>query len=569
MRWHRVASVLAATAVVVTGLLIGQPATAPHAFASPTAEPTSTAEPPPADPDEPTRPTSAPEETSPAPPLENEPSTAPDPSVPTPPAADPAEPGPDPGPPVLDREPPVISTNTQSPISWMIAGAVLLASGGVLVLVRRRAARGSGAGPAGSSTSPAPTSVWESPPAARLAALEAVGEAMIDAGYSVSTVRLVLEDMARVNGFGHAEIVVFPTALFVSVRGVGELRTGAVASGLSRLTLGQIDALDDVVTDVRAAPSDPVAVIGRIREIRATASPYTGTQRVVAYGFLSSAISVMLGASWGGAAIAVILGLLVGVALHLGERVQQRFQALVTVALAFGVATVVFTLTSYGFDPGVLPSLIAPLVILLPGGLLTTGVIELATGQMIAGAGRLAAGFMQLILLATGVVAASALVGVPQLELSGSSEPTGPLGPWLAVAVFGASIVVHLSGRRRSIGWIVLVLYVAYGAQVLGDLFFGGVLSAFIGAFAMTPVAALVARLRTGPAEFVSFLPGFWLLVPGALGLVGVASILDGDSAGLNTLVTTTSTMVAIALGILAGTAITSRWEEPAGMPDR
>jgi uncharacterized membrane protein YjjB (DUF3815 family) len=103
------------------------------------------------------------------------------------------------------------------------------------------------------------------------------------------------------------------------------------------------------------------------------------------------------------------------------------------------------------------------------------------------------------------------------------------------------------------------VLYVAYGAQVLGDIFFGGVLSAFVGALAMTPVAALVARQRTGPAAFVSFLPAFWLLVPGSLGLVGVATILDGDSAGLNTLLTTASTMVAIALGTLAGSAVSSR----------
>jgi len=496
--------------------------------------------------------------------------------TPTPPAGDdtspPAAPTPTPAvtapspaaspavtsPPGLENAPPAVTITTQSPFSWAIAGVALLASLAVLALLGRRNRT---AWPADAGTHPTPRVTTPSDPAARLAALEATGEAMIDAGYSVTTVRAVLEDMARVNGFPSAEIVVLPTALFVSIRGVGDVRTGAVSSGHSRLNLGQIDDLDDVVTDVRRAPSEPGEVVRRIGEVRASRSPYSVPQRVVAYGFLSGAISVMLGASWGGVGVAAFLGLLVGVALQLSERVTQQFQALVTVALSFGVATVVLTLTTLGIDPGVLPSLIAPLVILLPGGLLTTGVIELATGQMIAGAGRLAAGFMQLVLLAIGVVGGAALVGVPQLELSGSSQPLGPLGPWLAVAVFGTAIVVHQSGRRQSIGWTLLVLYVAYGAQVIGDIFFGGVLSAFIGAFAMTPVAALVSRFRAGPAEFVSFLPGFWLLVPGALGLVGVASILDGDSAGLTTLVTTTSTMVAIALGILSGMAISSRWE--------
>jgi uncharacterized membrane protein YjjB (DUF3815 family) len=80
-----------------------------------------------------------------------------------------------------------------------------------------------------------------------------------------------------------------------------------------------------------------------------------------------------------------------------------------------------------------------------------------------------------------------------------------------------------------------------------------------IGALAMTPVAYLVSTQRSGPAAFASFLPAFWMLVPGSLGLVGVASILDGDSAGLNTLVATASTMVSITLGILAGSVLGTR----------
>jgi uncharacterized membrane protein YjjB (DUF3815 family) len=72
----------------------------------------------------------------------------------------------------------------------------------------------------------------------------------------------------------------------------------------------------------------------------------------------------------------------------------------------------------------------------------------------------------------------------------------------------------------------------------------------------MTPVADLVARQRTGPPAIVSFTPAFWLLVPGALGLVGVAALLNGDSTGTTTLITRVETMVAIARGVLVGRAI-------------
>ena len=40
------------------------------------------------------------------------------------------------------------------------------------------------------------------------------------------------------------------------------------------------------------------------------------------------------------------------------------------------------------------------------------------------------------------------------------------------------------------------------------------------------------------------------------LGLVGVAALINGDSTGTTTLITTVETMVAIALGVLVGRAI-------------
>ena len=92
----------------------------------------------------------------------------------------------------------------------------------------------------------------------------------------------------------------------------------------------------------------------------------------------------------------------------------------------------------------------------------------------------------------------------------------------------------------------------------------GGVLSAFVGALCVTPVTALVARQPSGPAALVSFTPAFALLVPGALGLVGVADVLGGDATAAASLVATLSTMVAIALGVLAGSSLSNRMRRPA-----
>ncbi len=424
------------------------------------------------------------------------------------------------------------------------------------IAVSGRAAMITGSLPVASSEAP--------DAAAALAAAESVGSAMIQAGYSVETVQDVLGDIARVNGLPESEVLVFPNALLVSARGQGQHRTGAVASGDGQLLFSQIDEVQRTVDAARTGVLDPHSTVERIDRIRAMTPPYGRVVRVVGYAFLSGALSVLLGASWTGVSLAAGLGLITGTALLVSERLPRRYGALITVAIAFFVALVVFLLLRGGFGSGILSALLAPLVVLLPGALLTTAVLELSTGQMISGAGRLAAGGMQLVLLGAGIVTAGAVVGVPDFDFSEQPELLGPIAPWIAVAVFGIAISVHRCAPPKSLPWILLVLYVAYSAQVLGDLALGGVLSAFVGALVVTPITALVARRPSGPAALVSFTPAFWLLVPGALGLVGVADVLGGDAAATASLVATLSTMVAIALGVLAGSSLSNRWQRPA-----
>jgi uncharacterized membrane protein YjjP (DUF1212 family) len=447
--------------------------------------------------------------------------------------------------------PPAAARTNLSATSVAIAVSVLIVSATVLVIIVRRKP----------SAPTIPTRVRLSRTATSketLDALVTVGEAMIDSGYPSNLTRGALEDIATANAQPRAEIVVFPTALIVTLNNAETTATRAVSAGHRDYLLYELDGIDHTVRTAGRMPGSAGWVSEQMSRLRTMPAPFTRAQRIAAYVLVSAAIAVLLGANWLGLLLAAVLGAGVGVLLLLGERVASNYQVLVIVAASFGVSLAVFTVARTALDPGVLPSLIAPLVILLPGGLLTTSVIELATGHIMSGAARAAAGAMRLLLLAVGIVAAGALIGVPSVQLDSAADPLGPVAPWIAVAVFGVGIAVNQCARPRSIGWIVLLLYVAYGAQVLGDILVGGVLSALVGAAVVTPIAVIIARQLSGPPAIVSFLPAFWLLVPGALGLVGVTEVLGGDATGARTIVTTIATMIAIALGVLIGLASTS-----------
>lgn len=393
--------------------------------------------------------------------------------------------------------------------------------------------------------------------AATVYLLTQVGEAMLDARYAVGQITETLQDIAVANDLAGTEIVALPTALFVSSRAGDELATRAVSAGGRPLALYQVEELSRVVSKARHGELDPATGVTRVAQIRALPAPFSPLQQFIGYILMSVGISTLLGAALADLLVGAALGALVGGMRLAATRLRHELGVFVTFGSAFVVAVVVLLLgRSSSLQLAVVPAVVAPLVAFLPGTLLTTSVIELSTGAMVAGAGRLAAGGMQLLLLALGTTSAVALVGMPSIPITSQGHPLGALVPWVGVGVFGLGVVLNRCARMASLGWILLVLYAAYAAQVLGGLFLGGVLSAFVGALVMAPVGGLVALQRTGPPTMVTFLPAFWLLVPGALGLLGVATLVSGDSTGLTTLITTTATMVAIALGVLLGQAL-------------
>jgi uncharacterized membrane protein YjjP (DUF1212 family) len=446
--------------------------------------------------------------------------------------------------------PPSFATATID-IPMLIIAALTLIAGGLLLWALLRRKPTAAAVPAEGPREPEPAPVV-------LDAMASLGAAMIDSGYPVGPTRSALEEMAEADGLRAAQAVTFPTSIMVSSGGSdpssASVQTRVVSAGDTATLLYQVAAVDRIAGLARTGDRSASWVLRALDRVRSLPAPFSRLQRLGAYALLSAALAVLLGSSWTGVALAAALGIGVCGLLLASDHLDAVRRALIVVAAALGVGIVVFLVARF-IDPQVMPAAVAPLVMLLPGGLLTIGVVELATGDIISGAARVAAGAMRLLLLSAGLVAAGALVGVP--AVSAAQWPLGPFMPWVAVAAFGLGMGVYLCARPASIGWIVVVLYVAYAAQVIGAVFVDGVLSALVGAAAMTPVAVALSRLRTGPPAFVSFLPAFWLLVPGALGLIGAAGVLEGDSSGMGTLITTLATMVSVALGVLIGLAAT------------
>jgi uncharacterized membrane protein YjjP (DUF1212 family) len=385
-----------------------------------------------------------------------------------------------------------------------------------------------------------------------------LGDTMVDSGDPVTHVRDTLVRVAEVNGVRGAEVIVLPTALIVTLPGMQDSRTEVASTGESKLRLDQVEAVFTVADAAERGQIGARAAVVDLRAARDLPPPFAPAVIVAGHAVIAMGLAVILAGGWTEIGVAAVLGAGVGVIKQWAASRRLAIQVFLPVTCAFLVAAAVALLARTELHPSVLPPILGALVTFIPGGLLTTAVIELATAQMISGASRFVYGSLQLVVLSLGIVGGLQLVGIPAITVSETgSSVIGAIAPWIGVLVFGVGVLLSYAGRPGSLGWMLLVLYVAYAGQVVGGLLFGSSLSAFVGAAAMTPVAVFVATQRTGPPTLVTFLPAFWLLVPGAIALVGVTQVMsearvDGVSAILGAGVT----IISIALGVVLGLSV-------------
>jgi uncharacterized membrane protein YjjB (DUF3815 family) len=195
--------------------------------------------------------------------------------------------------------------------------------------------------------------------------------------------------------------------------------------------------------------------------------------------------------------------------------------------------------------------------------MLTFGMVELAYGDMVTGASRLLTGLVELVLLAFGLTAGAVLVGYrPENLVDAAVEyvaaPWAFAAPWVGVVVFGVGVYLTFSAPRNSFWWMLLVLVVTFEAQQLTASLFGKEISGFFGMLVATPLGYLIQKRLKGPPAMVTFLPSFWLLVPGALGLLTVTRLLR-DPGRLDGLLSVAFALASIALGTLVGASL-YRW---------
>ena len=385
------------------------------------------------------------------------------------------------------------------------------------------------------------------------ALLAELGTAMIATGQPVQEIEEELAEVSARVGYPDVQSAVGPTGLMLTLTPGGPATYRAAAAGLRlhqaasvrlirhQLLQGELtiaEARDELAATAKRPVQQPPWLVA------------------LAWPLLATGIALILQPGWANVAAAAVCALIVLALVQLAARYEVVTALLPTLA-AFAVSLAVFGAANAGLLEGPLRTVLPPLAVLLPGALVVNGMSELAAGQMQAGSARLTYGLAQLGLFALGLLMATALLRVPTETLVNLRvDEIGWAGAPVGLLLVGASICLMEGVPLRLQGWVLLVLSLAFGAQVAGQELGSVALGGFFGAIAASLGASLVELRRPLLPRLVLFLPAFWLLVPGSLGLVGVTELAAGRESVTDVALGLLGVAIAISLGLLVGSSV-------------
>ncbi|MFE6055021.1 threonine/serine exporter family protein [Kitasatospora sp. NPDC056446] len=401
-----------------------------------------------------------------------------------------------------------------------------------------------------SSKSP-PVRGTDAPPDPLRRLLLELGEALLGGGLPVHEVEEELHRLGRAMGAPDVRVAALTNGLFVALDADEATRFQPVGGALR---FEQTADVLHVVHRLRAGGLDGPGALAELDRIRRTPPRLPGW--VADLGALPVGVGVCLFLQPATAnVLAAGAGSLVVVGLTVLARRLPYLRPLLPVTAGFLVALLVLSLARASLLDGPLRTIVATLAILLPGGLLVTGLSEIAAGAASAGSARLVSGAVQLALFLAGVAAAATAIGMPATALANVqvAKPSWwVIGLGLALAVAG--VVINVNTPLPAVPWIVAVIAVSVTVQVVVGSAHGAAIGGLAGAVSAAIAATLVHWLPGGPLWQVLYLPAFWIVVPGSFGLLNTAQIEVGN--GAQSVLAAVSAVFGVSIGTLIGSVI-------------
>ena len=377
--------------------------------------------------------------------------------------------------------------------------------------------------------------------------LATMGRELHRAGIATDAIEESLTELARSIDLD-VQVFALPTYITIAVGPDWNQRTVMMRLDPGGVSLRKIALLNEIYDRLRSDRIDYRAATRLLQEVDTRWPGLSVWFEVPALALIAVGVALILGGGPRELGVSATIGFFTGLVTVVAAK-SAVVARLFDVAAAFLATLIVAAFIRFVGPTNVYVSIVAGIVVLLPGYTLTLALHELANDFLVAGVARL--GKVLAVLLALGCGAFLALAMVPSLLRVGTMQTHPVSATWWFVASICLAIgmSIALDARLRDFVWVFAASFAALlCTHVLAGTSAHAV-SAFIAAFLCGMVANVGARFLRVP-QAIMLVPALIVLVPGSL---SYESLLFAFTNNINGALILAGNAIVAAIQIVAG----------------
>ena len=393
-----------------------------------------------------------------------------------------------------------------------------------------------------------------------------LGTLLLEAELSVTDVRQALQDVHRAVIPEHGiDFAVLPEMVFLSPADRRRsTKSGVVTS--PPLSIRQAVRVLTLVRQIETARVPVERVAEQAEVIRAVRIRHPHIAWSVGCALVSLGLTLVFRCPWWAVICASLMGVLIGVISTFMNTIRPAVSLVPFVSAFISTALLGVLVTWLPLGQVPLFAVCAPFAILVPGALITNGLLELTAADIVTGSARLMSGLIVLGFMLLGIVAGSALTGLRinsnsatligqtrnLVALDGAWQQLPPVSlGWIGVIALAVGVSVAFGAGYRLTILSVVMMACTYGVLDLLTPLVGSVVATGIAGATLFVVSRLLERTKFAVPAAISFRPAFLLLVPGTIGLVALTAFGSGTDTAAP------FTFLSLCIGVKVGSVLT------------
>ncbi|MBK3517751.1 threonine/serine exporter family protein [Carboxylicivirga marina] len=289
------------------------------------------------------------------------------------------------------------------------------------------------------------------------------------------------------------------------------------------LNLGALSRVVEITNNVISNDLPFADAKNKIKELNKAKIGYNSLIELLSFMISAGSFCIILNTNWFSVIVATLLGALVygvtAMAKH-SSYIRSTLESLV----AFLATIITGLISTVRPDINVSMTILASIIIFVPGLSLTTALEEITSRSLVSGTAKLFDALVSLFKQFFGVVLGLALL--PLFVEVKAHEVVDDIPAWvdfIAIPLLSLSLMPVFKVRLKDIPLGVVTGFICFYTTMLLD-FTGILVSIFIGTIVAVAVSKLFAHLTKAP-RLVYLIPGIIMLVPGSKAFIGLSTL--------------------------------------------